>query len=102
MRNKKRFIVYMFIVALFNLASINVFAEAETMKLHGRIVKLDKPNHIMVINVSDGREKTLVFDEETIKLIEKQEIVERDFVFIKYKQEDGKNVIIKIKKVIGC
>ncbi|MDI6728482.1 MAG: hypothetical protein QMD44_06095 [Thermodesulfovibrionales bacterium] len=102
MRNKKRFIVYMFIVALFNLASINVFAEAETMKLHGRIVKLDKPNHTMVVNVSDGREKTLVFDEETIKLIEKQEIVERDFVFIKYKQEDGKNVIIKIKKVIGC
>lgn len=102
MRNKKRFIVYMFIVTLYSLASINVFAETGTMKLHGRIVKLDKQDHIMVINVSDEREKTLVFNEETIKLIEKQEIVERDFVFIKYKQEDGKNVIIKIKKVIGC
>lgn len=67
-------------------------------EVHGRIVKLDKPNHIMVINVSDEGEKTLFFDEETIKLIEKQGIVERDFVFANIKQKMEGMLLLKLKR----
>lgn len=102
MRNKKELLVYIVIVTFFNLITASVFAETETLSLHGRIVKIDKHNHTMIIRVSDEVEKIMVFDEKIMKSIEKQEIVERDFVFIKYKVDNEKNVISRIKKVVGC